>query len=301
MNDYALIASAYQNTVRIYVSKTTGLVEEARHIHQTWPTSTAALGRFLTVSVMMGLMYKKGERITLRVKGDGPVGSMLVEATYDGEVRGEIQNPHVYLQHNAGQKKGKLDVGTAVGRGFIHVTKDLNMKEFFTSSSEIQTGEIGDDFTYYFTVSEQTPASVGLGVLVNTDYSVIASGGYILQLMPDASEETIQKIEDVIKHIPPVSTLIHEEKTPENILSLLANNTEKILSRKEIKYACHCSKTGFAKSLSALNNETLNTLIDEDGQAEIECHFCKKKYHFSKDELIIIKQRHKKSKNKEAN
>jgi molecular chaperone Hsp33 len=294
MKDYALIATAYQNTVRIYVASSTHLVEEARKIHQTWPTATAAFGRFLTVSAMMGLMYKEGERITLRMKGNGPIGTMLVEANHLGEVRGEIQNPHVYLKYEQGPKKGKLNVGAAVGQGFIHMTKDLGMKDYFTSSSEIQTGEIGDDFTYYFATSEQTPSSVGVGVLVDRDQHCLASGGYILQLMPNVSEETIQSIETLISNLSPMSTLIHEGKSPEDILHILANGTEHLLKKHEIAYSCHCSKDGFARSLSALDEETLHALIHEDGEAEIECHFCRKKYLFSKQELKKIQISRKK-------
>lgn len=296
MKDYALIGYAYDKTVRIYVATSKNLVEEARKIHETWPTATAAFGRFLTVSAMMGLMYKEGERITLRIKGDGPVGTMLVEANHLGEVRGEIQNPNVYIKYEEGPKKGKLNVGQAVGKGFLHVTKDLGMKDYFTSSAELQSGEIGDDFTYYFALSEQIPSSVGVGVLVNTDQSVLASGGYILQLMPNVKEETIKHLETLISSIPPVSTLINEGKTPKDILHLLAGGTEIILDQHEISYMCHCSKDGFARSLSALDEKTLHELIHEDGQAEIECHFCKKKYVFSKNELELIDQERKSSK-----
>lgn len=294
MNDYALIATAYDQTVRIYVASSTHLVEKARKIHDTWPTATAALGRFLTVSAMMGLMYKKEEKITLRVKGDGPIGAMLVEANSLGEVRGEIQNPHVYLKYETGPKAGKLNVGQSVGQGFLHVTKDLGMKDYFTSSSELQTGEIGDDFTYYFAVSEQTPASVGVGVLVDIDQSVLASGGYILQVMPACSEETITRIEQLISSFPPVSSLIQSGKKPEDILGMLASNTEQILIKKDISYTCHCSKSGFARSLSALDEQTLHELIHEDGQAEIECHFCKTKYVFNQQELMDIGANRKK-------
>lgn len=293
MKDYALIAYAYDKTVRIYVATSTNLVEKARKIHETWPTATAALGRTLTVSAMMGMMYKEGERITLRIKGDGPIGSILVESNPLGEVRGEIQNPNVYIKYETGPKKGKLNVGEAIGKGFLHVTKDLGMKDFFTSSSELQTGEVGDDFTYYFAVSEQTPSSVGVGVLVNVDQSVLASGGYILQLMPNVKEETIQKIEKTVAEFPPVSSLIQTGKTPEEILHMLSDGTEEILKRQSIDYVCHCSKDGFARSLSALDQETLQTLIHEDGQAEIECHFCRKKYIFTKNELVQIEKNRK--------
>ncbi|MGE4320252.1 MAG: Hsp33 family molecular chaperone HslO [Acholeplasmataceae bacterium] len=288
MKDYAIISYAYDKTVRIYASQTTHLVEEARKIHQTWPTASAAFGRFLTASAMMGLMYKPGERITLRIKGNGPIGSMLVEANNFGEVRGEIQNPSVYLKYEDGPKKGKLNVGAAVGQGFLFVTKDLNMKEYFTSSSELQTGEIGDDFTYYFALSEQVPSSVGLGVLVNTDQSILASGGYILQLMPGIKEETIQTIENILKSIKPMSTLINEGKTPEDITAILSNQNYQLLSKHDLSYHCPCTKDGFARSLSALDKKDIDELI-EDGHAEIECHFCHKKYIFNKEDLEDIK------------
>jgi len=291
--DYALISYAYDKNVRIYVARSTHLVEEMRRIHETWPTASAAFGRFLTVSVLMGMMYKGDERLTLRIKGDGPIGTMLVEANAHGEVRGEILNPHVYLVYEDGPKKGKLNVGKAVGQGFLHVTKDLGMKDYFTSSSELQTGEIGDDFTYYFVLSEQVPSSVGVGVLVNPDQTILASGGYILQLMPNTPEDVITKIEEIIQSIPPMSTLIHEGKTPHDILHILASGTEQILKEQPISYTCRCSKEGFARSLSALDENTLHELIHEDGQAEIECHFCKKKYIFSKDELKEIQLKRK--------
>lgn len=294
VNDYAVKSYAYNKEVRIYTASSTHLVEESRRIHQTWPTATAALGRTLTVSAMMGLMYKDEETITVRIKGDGPIGSLLVEANAKGEVRGEISNPRVYLKYEDGPKKGKLNVGAAVGRGFLHVTKDLKMKDYFTSSSELQTGEIGDDFTYYFALSEQTPSSVGVGVLVAPDMHVLAAGGYILQLMPNVREETIKKIEEVIKSIPPMSTLIQEGKTPEDILHLLACGTEHILEKHPISYTCHCTKDGFSRSLSALDEKTLHELIHEDGGAEIECHFCGKKYQFSKEELETIRDERKK-------
>lgn len=294
MSDYAIKNYAYNKEVRIYVASSTNLVEEARKIHKTWPTATAAFGRTLTVSAMMGLMYKEKETITIRIKGDGPIGSLLVEANAKGEVRGEIQNPHVYIKYEDGPKKGKLNVGAAVGKGLLHVTKDLKMKDYFTSSSELQTGEIGDDFTYYFALSEQTPSSVGVGVLVNTDQSVLAAGGYILQLMPNVKEETIQKIEEIVTHIPPMSTLIQEGHTPEEILKMLSSGTEQILEKHSISYTCHCSKEGFARSLSALDEKTLHELIHEDGMAEIECHFCRKKYLFNKEELEEIRVSRKK-------
>ena len=169
------------------------------------------------------------------------------------------------------------------------------MKEYFTSSAELQTGEIADDFTYYFALSEQVPSSVGLGVLVNTDQRVLASGGYILQIMPNIKEETIEHLETIIKGLPPVSKMIADGLTPEDILHKLADGTETLLSKYPISYECHCSKEGFTRSLSALDDQTLDELIHEDGQAEIECHFCHTKYVFSKEELSQIKKDRKSS------
>ncbi|MDY0276510.1 MAG: Hsp33 family molecular chaperone HslO [Acholeplasma sp.] len=289
MKDIALIATAYNNEVRIYVSKTNNLVEEARKIHDTWPTATAALGRFLTVSAMMGLMYKDKERISLQIKGDGPIGQMIVEANSQGEVKADIINPHVYIRHEI---EGKLDVGKAVGKGFLQVTKDLNMRSMFTSSSELVSGEIAEDFANYFVNSEQTPSAVSLGVLVNPDQSVKEAGGFIIQVLPGASEETISKLEKVIYEVGPVSRYFEEGKDLSSLLSVLSSNTEKILATKELLYKCNCSKERFAKSLSALDDNTMDELIADNG-IETVCHFCKTKYYFTKDELITIKKNRK--------
>lgn len=284
MKDYALIATAYNNEIRIYVSYTTNLVNEARKIHDTWPTATAAFGRFLTVSAMMGLMYKDEERLSLQIKADGPIGTMLVEANGKGIIKGDILNPHVYIRH---EKEGKLDVGKAVGKGFLSITKDLNMKSMFTSSSELQTGEIAEDFAHYFVISEQTPTAVSLGVLVENDKSVRCSGGFIVQVMPGASDETITKLENTIYKVGPVSRWFDEGKSLNELLSALANNTEKILLEKSLEYKCDCSKDKFAKSLAALDKETMDELIEDNG-IEVECHYCKTKYQFSKEDLISI-------------
>lgn len=286
MKDYALISTAYNGEVRIYVSKTKELVNEARNIHGTFPTATAALGRFLTVSAMMGLMYKDDEILTLQIKGDGPIGQMLVEANSNGFVRGDISNPSVYIRSEI---EGKLDVGAAVGNGFLHVTKDLNMKQMFTSSIELVSGEIAEDFAKFFVQSEQTPSAVSLGVLVDVDQTVRASGGFIVQVMPGATDETITLLENTINEVGPVSRWFDEGKSLEALLDALSNNTAKVLDKKELKYYCPCSKDRFSKSLSALDNNTMDELILDDG-IEVVCHFCKKKYNFSKEDLIEIKE-----------
>lgn len=285
MKNYALIATAYDNMVRIYIGNTTNLVEEARQIHKTLPTATAAFGRFLTVSGLMGLMYKDDEKLTLQIKGDGPIGTMLVESNGLGVVRGDIINPDVYIR---AKKEGKLDVGAAVGNGFLHITKDLNMKNPFTSSTELVSGEIAEDFANYFVVSEQTPSAVSLGVLVNVDQSVLSAGGFIVQVLPGASDEVITKLENSINGAGPISRWLNDGRTIEEMLEFISDGTQKLLATKELKYECNCSKDRFAKSLSALDNQTMDELIEDDG-IEVECHFCKTKYNFTKDELIKIK------------
>lgn len=288
MKDYCLISTAYQGQARIYVAYSKQMVERARTIHGTWPTASAALGRFLIASSMMGLMLKEDDTITLRIEGDGPIEYMLVEANASGTVRGDIKNPEVYLTYNNGPKAGKLAVGKAVGEGYLHVTKDLNLRQNFTSSIELQTGEIGDDFTYYFTFSEQTPSAVGLGVLVDIDQSIKQAGGFIVQLLPNASEDTIKQIEVVLSKIKAVTELFEDGLSPEDITDLLSNGTAKTLSKHDIQYACPCSKDKFSKSIEKLDNKTIQSFIDEDHGAEIVCHFCKTKYHFDEAELKSI-------------
>lgn len=284
MKDYALIATAYNNEVRIYAANSTHLVQRAHEVHQTWPTASAALGRFLTASALMSLMYEDNEYLTLKIEGDGPVKYLLSEAS-NGFVRGDIGNPEVYLKYNSGPKEGKLNVGMAVGNGLLIVTKDLHLKHAFTSSVPLVSGEIADDFTYYFTASEQTPSAVGLGVLVDTDNSIKLSGGFILQLLPDTSEETIVAIENVLKGFGSVTDLMLEGKGPEEIIDLLSNGTAKFLDKKEIKYECNCSKERFRDSLLTLDKESLEEMLTEDKQVEIICHFCNTKYVFDENEL----------------
>lgn len=284
MEDYTIKAYCYKEYVRIYACNSTNLVEEARKIHGLWPTACAALGRALTVTAMMSLMYKAGEHITYKIDGGGPIGEMVIEASY-GVVKGSIHNPEVFLQYN----NGHLAVGKAVGNdGYIYVTKDLHLREPFTSIARLQTGEIGDDFTYYFASSEQIPSSVGVGVLVNPDNSCQAAGGFILQVMPGCPDEIIDQIEAKLKNLKPVSEMISEGYTPEMIINEVTDGDYKILEQNPIKYYCGCSKERFAKGIATLGEKELTAMIEEDGQAEVLCHFCKKKYVFSKDELIEI-------------
>lgn len=281
MKDYMVKAYCFDKTVRIYACNSTNLVEKARLTHGLWPTVTAALGRTLTVAAMMSAMDKSNENLTIRVEGDGPIGKMIIEAS-DGKVRGTVDNPEVFLQYNS----GKLDVGHAVGKnGYIHVIKDLHMKQPFTSTIDIQTGEIAEDFTYYFAYSEQTPSSVGLGVLVDTDNSCIAAGGFILQIMNGCTEETLDKIEEILSSLKPTSQMIQEGYTPEMIVSELTDDVYQLLETKEIGYYCPCSKERFYNGIKTIGKDAIQEIINEDHKAEVVCRFCSTKYDFNEDEL----------------
>ena len=287
MKDYLVKAYAFDGTVRIYSADTTRLVAHAQKIHDLWPTSAAAFGRLLTTSIIMGAMYKGDQELTIRVEGDGPLGGMVATTNAHGEVRGYVGNNHVFLQYNS----GKLNVGQAVGNGFIHVTKDLKVRDMFTSSAEIQTGEIAEDFAYYFTASEQIPSAVGLGVLVNDDNTVMASGGFILQVMPGCKSETIDKIEKALKEIKPVSEMIKENYTPEMIIQAIAKDDYKLLEELDLEYKCNCSREKFEKGLLSLGTEELEKLKAEDDDVEVVCQFCSTKYNFDNDDLdALIKE-----------
>ncbi len=284
MKDYLIKAYGFDGTVRIYTAVTTNLVAHAQEIHDLWPTSAAALGRLLTTSVIMGAMYSEDQELTIRVAGDGPIGEMITTTTSYGEVRGYVSNPHVFFQYDS----GKLNVGKAVGNGFIHVTKDLKIRDMFTSSAEIQTGEIAEDFAYYFTVSEQIPSAVGLGVLVNDDNKILSSGGFILQVMPGCPEETIKKIEENIKTLMPVSEMVRKGYTPEDIMSEITNNNYQFLQKLDLKYYCTCSREKFEKGLITLGKSQLEEILEEDGKIETRCHFCNSNYNFDKTDIKAL-------------
>ncbi len=281
MKDYLVKAYAFDADVRIYTARTTNLVSEAQKRHDLWPTSAAALGRLLTQSVIMGAMYKDDQELTIRVESDGPIGGMVTTTNTKGEVRGYVGNPHVFLQYNS----GKLNVGQAVGNGFIHVTKDLKTRALFTSSAQIQTGEIAEDFAYYFTASEQIPSAVGLGVLVNDDNTVLAAGGFILQVMPGCRPETLDRIERILKEIPPMSELVEQGKTPEEIMEIITEGDFQLLEELDLKYKCNCHKEKFEKGLISLGESQLTEILEEDGKIDIVCQFCAENYHFDKSEI----------------
>jgi molecular chaperone Hsp33 len=278
-------ATASNGDIRLFAAITTDIVEKARQIHDLSPTASAALGRLLTAGSIMGAMLK-GEKdtLTLSMNGRGPAGNLVVVANSKGNVKGYISNPHVDLPLN---DKGKLDVGGAIGKdGFLNVVKDMGLKDPYVGSVPLYTGEVGDDIAYYFTVSEQVPSAVALGVLVDTDISIKSAGGLVIQMMPGANELLADIITFRLQEIPPLSTLIAEGKTCEDILNLLFDDMDlKIHEEIDIAYECDCSRERVEKALIALGKEELERLKEEEEIMQVECHFCERRYQFTKDDM----------------
>ncbi|GAB3054725.1 Hsp33 family molecular chaperone HslO [Virgibacillus ainsalahensis] len=289
MEDYLIKATTYKGLVRAYAASTTQTVEEARRRQDTWATASAALGRTLTITAMMGAMHKGDDTITVKVQGNGPMGAIITDGNANGHVRGYVGNAHVDFDLN---EKGKLDVARAVGtQGSISVTKDLGLKDYFTGEVPIVSGEISEDFTYYFANSEQIPSAVGAGVLVNPDHTILSAGGFIVQVMPGVDEEVITQLEEQIQSFPPISSLIREGKSPEEILHRLFGEEEvKIHEKMPLEFRCKCSKERIAQAISGLGTEEVQDMIDEDHGAEASCHFCNETYHFTEKELEALKQ-----------
>lgn len=287
MKDYLVKALAFDGEVRAYSVRTTNTVSEAQRRHDTWRTASAALGRSLTAGTMMGAMLKGEQKLTIKVEGNGPIGPILVDAHANGDVRGYVTNPHVDFE---GTEQGKLRVYQAVGtEGFVTVIKDIGMREPFIGQSPIVSGELGEDFTYYFAVSEQTPSSVGVGVLVNGDDSILAAGGFILQIMPGAQDETISFIEDRLQKIPPVSTLIEQGLSPEEILyAVLGEDKVKVLETMDVQFNCTCSRERIESVLISLGKTELEQVREEEEETEVHCHFCNERYKFSKEDITNL-------------
>ena len=287
MNDYIVRATAAGDTVRAFAIRSTDLTAEARELHHTFPVVTAALGRLLSAGAMMGSMMKgEDDKLTLQMKGDGPIAQMTVTADSHGNVKGFAANPAVDIPL---KRAGKLDVGGAVGKRFLTVIMDLGLKEPYNGQVEIQTGEIGDDLAYYFTVSEQTPSVVGLGVMVDTDSSVKHAGGFILQVMPDAAEETIEALEAKVAGAEPVTTMMDKGMNPEDILEYyLGDLGLKITEKLPVRYYCGCSKEKVAGALATISTGDLQEMINDGEEIEVKCYFCNSAYKFSTKELEEI-------------
>lgn len=288
MKDYLIRGMDKTGRIRVFVASTTNMVEEARKVHNTSPTATAALGRSLTASTLMGTMMKNEEdTLTLKISGNGPGGTILVVAKNNGNIKGEIMNPQADVPSRA---DGKLDVGRLVGNeGTITIIMDLGLKEPYVGLSNIVSGEIAEDLAHYYAYSEQQPTVVSLGVLVDKDISVRAAGGYIIQLLPGCSEEDIVAIEEALKEVKPVSALIDEGFSPEDILNIIFKDFEmQILEKKEIQYKCDCSKEKIKEIIKSLGKKEIQDMIEEDQGAEVVCHFCNTNHKFDDKELEKI-------------
>ena len=276
------LVKAITKGVRVYAAVTTDLVNEAIRRHDCYPVAAAALGRTMTGALLLAANLKNKEALTVNIRGDGPLKNITADAVPEGFVRGYVANPHVELPLN---DRGKLDVGGGVGQGLVTVTRFTGLREPMRGSSEIVTGEIAEDLTNYLYVSEQTPSSIGLGVLVDTDFSAKAAGGFIIQPMPDADEEIISKLEANLQKLRPVTTMIDEGKDAREIILEIMNGFEmEFLTTTDLAFRCQCSKERLEDVLLNLNHDDMESLI-ADGQAEVCCHFCGEKYHFTREEL----------------
>lgn len=287
MKDYCIRVTTGNKEVRAFFASTKNMVETARDFHNTTKVATAALGRTLTATSMMGLMMKnKGDKITVIIKGGGPIGTILTSSNANGIVKGYVTNPDVEVENYA---NGKLNVAGAVGnQGTIRVIKDLGLREPYNGEYEMVSGEIAEDLTYYFTVSEQTPSAVSLGVLTRAD-EVEEAGGFIVQMMPDASEETISTIERNLTGIQSITQMLSQGLTPEDMMNIVLKDLEpSILDKLEVGFECDCSKDRVAEVFAAIGKQELKAIIDEDNGAEVGCQFCESKYSFSEDELKEI-------------
>ena len=289
MSDYLVKALAYGGYVRAYAVNATETIAEAQRRHDTWNTSSAALGRTMIGALMLGATLKGEDKMTVKIEGNGPAGAIIVDSNGKGEVKGYIKNPHISLPLN---EIGKIDVRGAVGtEGMFTVIKDLGLKEPFSGQTPIVSGEIGEDFTYYLAVSEQVPSAVGVSVLVDTDDSIKTAGGFMIQIMPGASDEIIDQIEARLKETARISTLLDEGQTPEEILqSLLATDDVMFIETMPVGFKCDCSKEKFASAIITLGAEQIQELIDQDHGAEAVCAFCNNKYEYSEEDLYALKQ-----------
>lgn len=271
-----------------YTLDATDMAAQAENLHHTSAVVTAALGRLMAAASMMGAMLKgNGQSITLRITASGPIGSVIAVADSDGNVKGYVENPVVELPLNP---RGKLDVAGAVGEnGQLYVIKDVGTKEPYVGLTPLVSGEIAEDITHYFAVSEQIPTACALGVLVNPDLTVQGAGGVLLQLLPGASQDDIQVLEDNIRALPPVSALFSERITADRVAQMALKGLEpEILEVRRVGYRCGCSRERMERALAALGGEQLRQIAEEDGKAEACCHFCNKKYHFSSEEIISL-------------
>lgn len=282
--DYIVRATAANHQLRVFAISSRNMVEKARAIHNTSPVATAALGRLLTAASMMGSMMK-GEKdiITLQVECGGPIGGITVTADSSANVKGYVNNPNVILPPNA---QGKLDVSSALGPGFLNVIKDIGMREPYNGQTHLVSGEIAEDLTYYYATSEQTPSSVGLGVLMDKENFVRQAGGFIIQVMPDTEDEVIDKLEAKLNEVKSVTDMLEKGMTPEDILAYILGDMDlEILETIPAKYKCNCSRERVSRAIASIGKKDLQEMIDEGKPIEVNCQFCGSHYSFDTSQL----------------
>ena len=286
MNDYLIKAIDASKNLRLLVINGKNLVAEAQQRHDTWSASSAVLGRTLLGGLLLaGAELKDQQELTVRLLGNGPVGATVVTAKSNLTVKGFVQNNHIALPARA---DGHIDVKKAVGQGWLQVTKDLGLKQPYTGEVQIVSGEIAEDLTYYLAKSEQIPSAVGLSVFVNPNNTIGEASGFLLQALPGATDELLQKTEERIKALPPLSEAFLDGMTPEDLAKKILGDDCKILEKDPVKYECDCSKEKYAKMLETLKASELSEMINEDHGAELVCNFCGDKYQFSEAELQEI-------------
>ncbi len=289
MKDYVVKATAAEGFIRAFAVTTKGVTEEARKRHHLSPIASAALGRTMAAGLMMGVDLKNDEDLmTIQFEGDGPLGGITVTSNSKGEVKGFVGNPDVMLPPN---QYGHFDVGGAVGHGTLHIIKDIGLKEPYSGSVDIQTGEIAQDLTYYYAASEQVPSVVALGVLTDkaNEYRILESGGYMIQLMPGCPDEIIDKLEERCTTADPVTTMLRNGASPEKMLELILGDMElKINEKKPVSFACNCSRERVTKSLIAIGPRELSSLIAEGKPVTLNCQFCNTDYTYEIPELEEI-------------
>lgn len=284
MSDVLVKALGFNNQARIYAVTTTDALNLIGDRLSYFPSALDALGRVMSMGAMMGGTLKRDETVTLRIDGDGQIGKIIVDANAYGDIRGYTDNPHCHFEYNDYRLNAKATIGS---KGMITVIKDLKLKEPFIGYTPIITGEVAEDFAYYYSVSEQISTAISLGVLVDTEGRAVVSGGFMIQLLPNCSEETIDKIEAKVKSLPPISEILASGFTPKDIIKNICEDAN-ILDEVRINFKCNCSYDKFARGILSLGSNEIKAMIDEDGEANTVCNFCGNKYHFTKDALLSL-------------
>lgn len=292
MTDYIVRGTAADNQIRVFAATTRDLVEHARAAHNTSPVATAALGRLLTGGAMMGSMMKGDtDLLTLQIQCNGPIKGLTVTADSKGNVKGYVQNPAVMLPPNP---QGKLDVGKALDLGVLSVIKDMGLKEPYMGQTQLVSGEIAEDLTYYFATSEQVPSAVALGVLMNKDNTVKQAGGFIIQMMPFAEDGLVEKLEQKLSGMTSITALLEQSMTPEDIIQeILGEFGVEIMDTLPTQFYCNCTKDRVEKAIISVGAEELKAMIEENKPIEVNCHFCNTNYTFTIEELKEILRRSK--------